>query len=166
MKKKKPSKKKGLFNGKQLDRIERKEDQELRELKQLEKKVENIEKEVTKKKKRQIKDFTLTQKGEKNMINGVQAGGSGVFQIGFVPPNGVPLQSGPTVKTSDSLVKLGAVGPSNQFTADVDASDTALSFDVTVEGVNGKGDPLSRTFTVPILAAPPPQITDFTLDQV
>src|SRR5215831_831446 len=49
----------------------------------------------------QILDFTLKQinpKGVPMPITGIPVGGSGTFQIGFVPPNGVPLQSGPTVK--------------------------------------------------------------------
>jgi len=32
--------------------------------------------------------------------------------------------------------------------------------------VNGAGSPISHTFNVPVLAAPPPQVTDFGLDQL
>jgi hypothetical protein len=102
-------------------------------------------------------------------ITGVQVGGSGTFQIGFVPPNGVPLQSGPTVTvTDDSNVTLGPVGtPSpNQFVATVASTDTSTQFTVQVDGVNGAGTAISAQFVIPIIAAPPPQITDFTLDQV
>ena len=43
------------------------------------------------------------------MITGVQAGATGTFQIGFVPPNGVALTAGPTVTVDDSNVTLGPV---------------------------------------------------------
>ena len=99
-------------------------------------------------------------------IAGVQVGSTGTFQISLVPPNGVPLSSGPTVVTDDPLVSLGAVGSNLQFTASVAAGDTAASFNVTVSSVNGAGSPISHTFNVPVLAAPPPQVTDFGLDQL
>jgi len=99
-------------------------------------------------------------------IAGVQVGSTGTFQISLVPPNGVPLSSGPTVVTDDPLVSLGAVGSNLQFTASVAAGDTAASFNVTMSGVNGAGSPISHTFNVPVLAAPPPQVTDFGLDQL
>lgn len=117
----------------------------------------------------QVSGFRLFQlKGDLEMaINGVQVGGSGVFQIGLVPPNGVPLQSGPTVTVDDTNVTLGAVDPTTlQFSAAVAATDTAASFNVTVAGVNGAGTALSHVFNVPILAAPPVQVTDFSLNQV
>lgn len=117
----------------------------------------------------EVTDFVLSQiSGGKIMaITGVNVGGSATFQIGFVPPNGVPLQSGPTVTADDANVTLSAVDPTtNQFTASVAAGDTAATFNVTVAGVNGAGASLSHTFNVPISAAPPVQITDFTLDQV
>jgi len=115
-----------------------------------------------------IQDFGLHQiKGDSIMaISGVAAGGSGTFQISLVPPNGVPLQSGPTVTADDSNVTLGAVDGSLQFTAAVAAGDTAASFNVTVAGVNGAGTALSHVFNVPILQPPPVQVTDFSLDQV
>lgn len=113
-------------------------------------------------------DFALFQvEGDSFMaINGVLVGSRGTFQIGFVPPNGVPLPSPPTVAVDDPKVTLGAVDGSNQFTADVAADDTATSFNLTVSGTNAAGAAISRTFNVPVLAPPPPQITDFTLDQV
>jgi len=116
----------------------------------------------------QIYDFTLSQLGGNDMaINGILVGGSGSFQIGFVPPNGVPLQTGPSVSVDDPKVTLSPVDPNtNQFTAAVASDDTATSFNVTLSGVNGAGTALSHTFNVPILAPPPPQITDFTLDQI
>lgn len=117
-----------------------------------------------------ITDFALFQrKGDfVTMITGVQAGASGTFQIGFVPPNGVPLTSGPSITTDDTLVTLGAISTDGlfTFTASVSASDAAASFNVTVSGVNGAGSPISHTFNVPILAAPKPQITDFDLNQL
>ena len=100
------------------------------------------------------------------MITGVQAGGSGDFQVSLVPPNGVPLQSGPTVTADDTNVVLGAVGSDLKFTAAVAAGDTAASFNVTVAGVNGAGTALSHVFNVPIIQAPPVQVTDFGLDQI
>ena len=102
------------------------------------------------------------------MITGVQAGSTGTFQIGFVPPNGIPLPSPPTVVTDDTLVSLGQVSTDGlfTFTASVGATDTAPSFNVTVSGVNGAGSPISHTFNIPVIAAPPPQITDFTLNQL
>lgn len=110
-------------------------------------------------------DFKLFQvEGETFMaINGVQAGAQGKFQIGFVPPNGVPLQSPPTVSVDDPKVTLSAVDGNSQFTADVAADDNGGSFNVTVSGTNGAGNAVSRIFNVPIIA---PQITDFTLEQL
>lgn len=101
-------------------------------------------------------------------INGVQAGATGTFQIGFVPPNGVPLPTPPTVTVDDTLVTLGPVSTDGlfTFTASVAATDTAASFNVTVSGINAVGTAISHTFNVPIIAAPPPQITDFTLNQL
>src|SRR5215472_4770996 len=90
-------------------------------------------------------------------ITGVQVGGSGTFQIGFVPPNGVPLQSGPTATvTDDSNVTLGPVGtPSpNQFVATVASTDTNTQFTIQIDGVNGAGTAISAQFVVPIIAAP------------
>ena len=117
-----------------------------------------------------VTDFKLFQrKGDFiTMITGVQAGATGTFQIGFVPPNGVPLTAGPTVTVDDSNVTLGPVSTDGNFTftAAVAASDTGTSFNVTVTGTNGAGVALSHTFNVPIIAAPPPQITDFTLSQL
>lgn len=117
-----------------------------------------------------VTDFQLFQRiGDfVTMITGVQAGATGTFQIGFVPPNGVPLQSGPTVAVDDSNVALGPVSTDGNFTftASVAAGDTGTSFNVTVSGVNGKGDSISHTFNVPIIQAPPPQITDFDLNQL
>src|SRR5215472_4561710 len=117
-----------------------------------------------------VTDFILLQRqGDMLMaITGIQAGATGTFQIGFVPPNGVPLQSGPTVSADDTNVSLGAVSTDGQFmfTASVAAGDTAASFNITVAGVNGAGTAISHVFNVPIIQAPPPQITDFSLNQV
>jgi len=116
----------------------------------------------------QVHNFRLFQlKGDMEMsISGIQAGGSGVFQIGLVPPTGVPLQSGPSVSADDTNVTLGPVDASLQFTAAVAAGDTATSFNITVSGVNGAGASISHSFNIPILPAPPVQVTDFSLDQV
>ena len=117
-----------------------------------------------------VTDFQLFQRiGDfVTMITGVQAGATGTFQIGFVPPNGVPLTSGPTVTVDDTLVTVGPVSTDGlfTFTAAVAATDVAASFNVTVSGVNGAGTAISHTFNVPILAAPKPQITDFSLNQL
>lgn len=99
-------------------------------------------------------------------ITGINVGSSGAFQIGLVPPNGVPLQSGPTVTTDDATVSLGAVDTNLQFTASVPASDTAVSFNITVSGVNGAGVAISHVFNVPIIQAPPAQVSDFSLNQL
>lgn len=116
-----------------------------------------------------ISDFQLFQRlGDfKTMITGIQAGATGTFQVGFVPPNGVPLTSGPTITVDDTLVSLGPVSTDGlfTFTAAVAASDVAASFNVTVSGVNGIGVSISHSFNVPILAAPKPQIIDFDLNQ-
>lgn len=118
----------------------------------------------------QVTGFRLFQiiGGKEMPISGIQAGSTGTFQIGFVPPNGVPLQSGPTVSSDDPLVTLGPVSTDGTFTftASVDASDANTSFNITVAGVNGAGAALTHSFNVPIIAAPPPQITDFTLNQI
>jgi hypothetical protein len=118
----------------------------------------------------EVRDFELFQIiGDQIMaITGVQVGGTGTFQISFVPPNGVPLSSGPTVAADDPLVTLSAVSSTFQFTASVGAGDAGTSFNVTVSGMNGATPPvaLSHVFNVPILAAPPLQITDFGLDQI
>jgi hypothetical protein len=117
-----------------------------------------------------VTDFQLFQRTGDfvTMITGVQAGATGTFQIGFVPPNGVPLTSGPSVTVDDTLVTLGPVSTDGlfTFTAAVSATDVAASFNVTVSGVNGAGTPVSHTFNIPILAAPKPQITDFSLNQL
>jgi hypothetical protein len=117
-----------------------------------------------------VTDFQLFQRiGDfVTMITGVQAGATGTFQIGFVPPNGVPLPSPPTVTVDDTLVTLGPVSTDGlfTFTAAVAATDVAKSFNVTVSGTNAAGTALSHTFNVPIIAAAPPQITDFTLNQL
>lgn len=118
----------------------------------------------------QISDFTLSQrKGAVFMaINGVAVGATGTFQIGFVPPSGVPLPTPPTVTVDDTNVTLGAVSTDGQFTftAAVAAGDTGTSFNLTVSGTNAAGTALQHVFNVPILAAPPVQITDFTLNQL
>ena len=117
-----------------------------------------------------VTDFALFQrKGDFVMaITGVAVGATGTFQIGFVPPNGVPLTTGPTVAVDDPAVVLGAVSTDGlfTFTAAVPATDTGASFNVTVNGVNGAGVSISHVFNVPILTAPKPQITDFTLNQL
>ncbi len=102
-------------------------------------------------------------------ITGVNVGGSATFQIGFVPPNGVPLTAGPTVETPDTsgLITLTAVDPTtNQFSASVDASATLPTFIVGVDGTNGAGEAIHADFVIPILPGAPQQITDFTLDQL
>jgi hypothetical protein len=116
----------------------------------------------------QIYDFTLKQIGGSEMITGVLPGATGTFQIGFVPPNGVPLPSPPVVSVDDPKVTLGPVDTSTfQFTASVASDDTSASFNLTVSGTNAAGTAITHTFNVPVLAPPPPpQITDFTLDQV
>src|SRR5271167_5066599 len=115
-------------------------------------------------------DFQLFQRiGDfVTMITGVQAGATGTFQIGFVPPNGVPLPSPPSVAVDDTNVSLGAVSTDGlfTFTAAVAATDTGVSFNLTITGMNAVGTSISHTFNVPIIAAPPPQISDFTLNQL
>lgn len=117
-----------------------------------------------------VVDFKLYQRiGDVIMaITGVQVGSTGTFQIGFVPPNGVPLPSPPVVSTDDTLVTLGPVSTDGlfTFTAAVAASDIAASFNVSISGTNAIGVSLSHTFNCPILAAPKTQITDFSLDQL
>jgi hypothetical protein len=119
-----------------------------------------------------ITDFVLYQRiGDfiTMAITGVQAGATGTFQIGFVPPNGVPLPTPPTVSVDDTAnVTLGPVSTDGNFTftATVLATDPNTSFNVTVSGTNAVGTALSHTFNVPVIAAPPPQITDFTLNQL
>jgi hypothetical protein len=120
-----------------------------------------------------IEDFTLTQiQGDIEMaINGTVVGTTSTFVVGFVPAtNFIPLQSGPAVAVDDSLVTLTQPDPKTlQFTAAVDASDTAASYNVTITGTNDQGVALTHTFNIPILPTPPPpptSITDFSLDQV
>ena len=101
-------------------------------------------------------------------ITGVQVGSSKDFTVLFVPANGVPLQSGPTVTSGDTLVTIGpaSVNPSAvRFSAAVDATDTNTTFQVTVAGVNGAGAAISHVFTIPINAAAPVQVVDFDLDE-
>jgi hypothetical protein len=113
-------------------------------------------------------DFKLAQsKGEfMGAIVGVPVGSSDVFTALLVPANSVPLQSGPVFSTDDSLVTL-TPDPTNAFktTAAVGAGDTAASFNLKVDGVNGAGNPITHTFVIPILAAPPVQAVDFDLSQ-
>jgi hypothetical protein len=118
----------------------------------------------------QITDFKLSQlQGASFMaILGTQVGATSTFQIGFVPPGGVPLPTPPTVMVDDPLVTLGPVSTDGQFTftAAVAATDTGASYNLTVAGTNAAGTALSHVFNVPILSAPPVQITDFTLNQL
>jgi hypothetical protein len=114
-------------------------------------------------------NFQLVQfKGELSMpITGVQAGGSGVFQAVLVPANAAKLQSGPVFTSDDANVTL-TPDPTDAFkvTAAVAAGDTAASFNLKVDGVNGAGTAITHTFAVPIIAAPPPQAIDFDLNQI
>jgi hypothetical protein len=123
----------------------------------------------------EVRDFWLFQihkkRGRKRgMITGTIAGSSSTFKIGFVPAtNFVPLQEGPEIAADDPKVTLSAVDNDNMFTASIAADDTAVSYNLTVTGVNGAGVAITHTFNVPILPPPPPpsvQITDFSLDQV
>lgn len=137
-------------------------------LRSIERSLERIESLLRELLRKQITGFRLFQlKGDLEMpITGINVGSSGAFQIGLVPPNGVPLQSGPTVTTDDATVSLGAVDTNLQFTASVPASDTAVSFNITVSGVNGAGVAISHVFNVPIIQAPPAQVSDFSLNQL
>lgn len=114
------------------------------------------------------KGFHLVKiKGDVSMpINGVQAGGSGVFQASLIPSNAVPLQSGPTFSTPDSSVTLTPdAGDPFKVTAAVAAGETAASFDLTVTGTTSAGQ-ITHTFTIPVIAAPPPEAVDFDLTQL
>jgi hypothetical protein len=117
-----------------------------------------------------ITDFQLLQRiGDFVMaINGIQVGSTGVLQITFVPPNGVPLPAPPTVSTTDTNITLGPVSTDGNFTftAAVGAGETSPTFPVTVSGTNAIGTAISHTFNIPVIAAPPPQITDFGLNQL
>jgi hypothetical protein len=111
-------------------------------------------------------DFQLIQGEKMGAITGVQVGSSDFFTALLVPANAAPLQSGPVFSVTDSLVTL-TPDSTNTFkvTAAVDASDTNLSFDLKVDGVNSLGAAISHTFTIPILQAPPPAAVDFDLSQ-
>jgi hypothetical protein len=103
-------------------------------------------------------------------IAGIVVGQTGTFQIGFVPStNFIPLPQPPTVSADDTNVTLSAVDPTAfTFTATVASTDTAVSFNITVAGVNDQGASLTHSFNIPILPTPPPppvSVTDFTLDQ-
>ncbi len=100
-------------------------------------------------------------------INGVPVGGSGVFQASLIPTNAAPLQSGPTFTTTDASVSLQP-DPANPFniTATVATGDANASFPLTVTGVNSAGATITHTFTIPIIAAPPPVALDFDLNQL
>jgi hypothetical protein len=116
----------------------------------------------------QAHNFKLFQlQGDVPMaINGVQAGASGVFQESLIPGNAAPLQSGPSFASTDTNVTLtqDTTDPS-KVTAAVAAGDTAASFDLTVTGTTTVGT-ITHTFTIPIIAAPPPQAVDFDLNQL
>ena len=119
-----------------------------------------------------IVGFTLGQlRGDIDMsIAGIVVGQTGTFQIGFVPStNFIPLPQPPTVSADDTNVTLSAVDPTAfTFTATVASTDTAVSFNITVAGVNDQGAALTHSFNIPILPTPPPppvSVTDFTLDQ-
>lgn len=102
------------------------------------------------------------------MINGTVVGTTSTFKIGLVPnTNFIPLTSGPAVAVDDSTVTLGTDANGNP-TATVPETSTATSYNLTITGVSGKGVPLTHTFSVPIIAAPPvlTDVTDFTLDQL
>ncbi len=116
----------------------------------------------------EVTDFELFQ-GEDMPITGIQAGGNADFTIGFVPPNGAPLQTGPLVSPPASpLITIGPalLNPSPvRFNAAVDATYTLPTFIIEITGVNGAGTSIVADFVIPVSTAPPPQITDFTLDQ-
>jgi len=98
-------------------------------------------------------------------ITGIQAGSSDFFTASLVPSNAAPLVSGPSFSVTDALVVL-TVDTTNPFkvTAAVDATDANASFDLKVDGTTANG-PITHTFTIPILQAPPPQAVDFDLSQ-
>lgn len=109
-------------------------------------------------------DFNL--KGvDAPMISPTPVGGSAKYRLSLVPSNAVALQSGPTVSSSNSLVVV-TQDPSDPFllTATADASVTDASYDLKADGVNGAGNPITHTFTIPLAAAPPPQAVDFDLN--
>jgi hypothetical protein len=102
-------------------------------------------------------------------IKGVNVGSNADFTISNVPPDGVAIQSGPFVQPpTDSGITIGpaSVNPSPvRFNAAVSVDDANQTFQLTITGVNGAGVALTHTFTIPILAAPPVQVTDFDLNQ-
>jgi len=113
-------------------------------------------------------DFRLVQQGDSSMaITGVQAGASAVFIASLVPSNAAGLLSGPVFTADDAQVTL-TPDSTNPFmvTAAVAAGDTAASFNLKVDGVNSASTPITHTFVIPILQAPPPAAVDFDLDQV
>lgn len=117
----------------------------------------------------QVTDFALSQiQGDKKMaLTGTALGTTSSFNIGFLPANeDEPLQSGPTVAVDDTLAAVTQPDANQDFTVSIPATDTATSYNVTVSGVNGAGQPVSHVFNVPILPAPAVQIADFSLNQL
>lgn len=118
---------------------------------------------------KQVLGFGLSQiQGDFSMsLTAITPGTTKNLQISLLPPdNNVPLQSGPTVTGSDPSLVLGAVGPDLKFTADLPVGTTLTSVDIAVAGVNGNGDSISNTFTIPVTQAPPPpvQVSGFDLN--
>jgi hypothetical protein len=116
-------------------------------------------------------DFRLVQQGDSTMaITGVQVGSSAAFQIFLVPANAASLQSGPVATSDDPNVSISpnTNDPTNPFmiVCTVATGDTNASFNLKVDGVNSVGAPITHTFVIPILQAPPPAAVDFDLDQL
>src|SRR5262245_33177354 len=120
----------------------------------------------------EVVDFDLKQlKGDVEMgqITGVPVGANANFHILPVPPNGAPLQSGPTATADNPGVTVGPTvqEPGNPFAINIAVADGVVeeSFSLTVDGTSDRGNAVSHTFVIPIIAGPAPEIVDFDLDQ-
>lgn len=106
--------------------------------------------------------------GGKSMpVNGVALGGTGTFKVSPIPANG-QFQSGaiPQWSTGDTSISLTPSADGLSCDAAVGAGETLPSFGLTVSVTSSNGNPLTKTVSVPVLAAVPVPATDLSIDQI
>ena len=154
----KPSKKK---SGKQLDRIEQKEDLELKKIGRLEHEVDELEEAVKKPKpkKKVLRKINFKQVGAKKMPTdfSIVAGTTGSFSAVLTPPNGAQAAgTTPQWSSSDASVALSPSPDGLTLQAAVPATFTGPTFDLTISAQSA--DPavgtVTKTHTITVTPAP------------
>ena len=111
----------------------------------------------------------ITQDGEQmGQLTGTAIGGTSNFTALFLQGAGGAagtLQAGniPAWKSSDANVAITASKDGTQASVALGAGETAATYDLTVSAINSDGNPISNTFTIPVLPAvvvPPPPPPD------